>query len=333
MIDANITIDINSTFIDFSTQLLREQLPAFWLWIFLTLINGFSSVISSTIFLKYKFRNSESQFMLLNQLFLEFCDSFWSFGLAIWHIMHISKEQNEAMTSIICYKYVAFQNFTIDGSSLFSFILGLDRFLAIKYPLWYKSKNVAYKFLLVFLAYIFQSSIFVASFFDHFDPSPLPVCIVRAATGYYLTLFKSYYLMLINISPLVFYITIYLLLTYQAGHKIDDQSNLRSIKRKLSDKVMRAMTFITIWHTLTFAFASFSTLILNKLPYRGSQYGPYFLAFYYTNGTACFLSYTIYVKRFRQCLKHLIFKQSLIDTSQQEAWRTNVGKVRTASKF
>uniref|UniRef100_A0A915JHI7 Uncharacterized protein n=1 Tax=Romanomermis culicivorax TaxID=13658 RepID=A0A915JHI7_ROMCU len=97
-----------------------------------------------------------------------------------------------------------------------------------------------------------------------------------------------------------------MILRHRVKSRIDSESNLSALKCKLNDKIMKALTFITTWHTLTFTLASFSTIILNKLPYRGAQYGPYFLAPYYTNGIACFLCYALYVSRFRECLKSLV---------------------------
>jgi len=87
---------------------------------------------------------------------------------------------------------------------------------------------------------------------------------------------------------------------------------LEKARKKIRNKVLKVMLFLTVWQTLTFTLSTLATLALNPRPFRGSLQGPYFRALYYLKGLASLLCYAFFIDKFRVIVKKsiwLIFKQ------------------------
>jgi len=113
-------------------------------------------------------------------------------------------------------RMVCGQNFVVEASSLYGLFIGIDRLTAICFPHAYKSsKPRHYRLFLAYLPLTLEMAIFGASFLDQFGTEPIPVCLIRAATGKYTSLYGSVYFSLINTAPIALYIVTYCIMIFR----------------------------------------------------------------------------------------------------------------------
>lgn len=188
-------------------------------------------------------------------------------------------------------------NLVVDGSSLFGFIIGADRLFAVCAPATYKNLPTSYKYIMGYGSLCVLLAVIAASFFDKFNTQLIPVCIIRPATGIYMTQYGDYVMTIINATPTIFFLVSYLILHYRA--KTATGSQLMQIKKKIRSKVMRVLTFLTVFQTATFTLSTCIFTYMTRLPYRGAYYAPYYRMLYFAKGIAIFACYYLYVDKLR----------------------------------
>lgn len=147
---------------------------------------------------------------------------------------------------------------------------------------------------------------YAPSYLDQFPTPLLPVCLARAAPGTFWLPFNLYYSITLNTLPVFIYgaIVYSLIVEYRKAAKSNQSNNVADIKKRMSEKVTRALVFAAIWHVFTLLASAIVLAALDGLPYHGSLVGPYFAALAYNNGLAYFISNIVFVTNYRKmCLK------------------------------
>jgi len=138
---------------------------------------------------------------------------------------------------------------------------------------------------------------FLDKFYDSNDENEfLPVCLSRGGNGKYGTMVNIWFLLFVDIAPILTYALAYIGLYKQYKKVVSTHgsaSSLAEIKKKLNShvkflilfhfvltqkkikQVNRALIFAAAWHLLTQFLASALMWLWIDVPYHGSQYGPF----------------------------------------------------------
>jgi len=287
-----------------SEYYMYYQIPSYIIWLFLSTFNITSAILTISVLNSFNEFKSDNQFLMTFALLVEMFTSTWNIGLTCWHLSRIFSQNFQPMLPGICFKFTGQIAASANLSCLFNLVIGIDRLLAILQPIWYAGKSRCYKYVLVYTTVSFGLLHYLLSNFDQFDQNRVPVCLIRAVKGKYLSLFDSYYQPTVSCAPILLYILMYVVLYRKC--RASRGTALELSEKRLKDRVLKTMTFVTVYQTVCYTFTAYSTVILNHLPYRGSFLGPYFGSLYFTQAIAIFLCYMKHVEDFKQKLRELL---------------------------
>uniref|UniRef100_A0A915JUD5 G-protein coupled receptors family 1 profile domain-containing protein n=1 Tax=Romanomermis culicivorax TaxID=13658 RepID=A0A915JUD5_ROMCU len=299
----------NSSTIDqLSLSMLSIQLPSYILNIGINVLN----LLCGVLFLMAKGK-SVYKLPVFHCILNELLSSFWSLGSFIYHLRNFLLQISEATTPFKCYQWSAgIIYFSTATSILFMFMVSIERGLSAMTPWFLKNTYNRIRQKLCSTAWLIMITIFAFTFADVYPPGQIPVCLARAAVGYYSFYLYSYFYLVLSIFSSIIYILVILYLKRRAGkvapknNSNNNENNLLEIRQTLYDRVSMALMVTVLWHSATNSLASLATIFLVHLPYRGAQIGPYLGSFYYTGAISFLICHLIFVKKFRKKFWNLL---------------------------
>uniref|UniRef100_A0A915HTD8 G-protein coupled receptors family 1 profile domain-containing protein n=1 Tax=Romanomermis culicivorax TaxID=13658 RepID=A0A915HTD8_ROMCU len=217
------------------------------------------------------------------------------------------------MTTFTCYCWSSMQWFFIGYTTMMTFVLSVDRLIAMTAPTFYEATFSGYRRHFVVLPLIINSVIYFLSFFDTFEPKELEYCTVRASSGkYYRTLF-GLICFILNLATSVTYCTMFVIVQSEYrkppnGPGSSKINNLEEIKAARAKKLAHILAFSCLCYSLTSLVQSIlMTVLILWFPKTLATYGLLTGWLSSMDSIIIFCSFFFFMRDFRRSIKRRFF--------------------------